>query len=417
MNQKNPDKDLNLKIIKEQGGTRYDPMHPDHLRYRMENGGNADRFVAAVEFHTLSYGHPSEGYGDRSPWAVDEHGKVMKLKHFAEYFGWHIENARKVKEEACASGRVREDEHGRFWLRGRVKVEHVKDADPNPEPADDLPAYIRDGLAKLTPERRADILSRYRVGREYFSRVKADAIARARRAQQEFEQKLFKEVDIEIKTCEPNPGKNGGRAASVELALSDVPDTIIRFVQNGTSDHVQGQNRTVYKVGQESTLVPAITATSRNGKEIALSERERERGKGLYVCKDLDLGFNETDKPTNSPPLSSSELKQAQVKAYLREYIRTIGRTPTTEEIQNVWLALGSASIEQLQTRVDTRRGQGYKIQGYGFFVRIAEDCAGSYKEWENTPLPKPATPATDKNARAVAQMIERRLKEKGKSS
>jgi hypothetical protein len=176
----------------------------------------------------------------------------------------------------------------------------------------------------------------------------------------------------------------------------------------------------VYKpagAAEISTLALAVTATSGNGKGIALSERERERGKGLYVCKDLDLGFNETDKPTNSPPLSSSELKQAQVKAYLREYIRTIGRTPTTEEIQNVWLALGSASIEQLQTRVDTRRGQGYKIQGYGFFVRIAEDCAGSYKEWENTPLPKPATPATDKNARAVAQMIERRLKEKGKSS
>jgi hypothetical protein len=360
------------------------------------------RLWAAVQFHTLASGHPSEGYGRRSPWAVDEHGSALKVGDFAKLLGWSEQFTRRMTEDVERSGRIRLDDTGRFLLRAKVNPPATKKKGKNQRAFKmaktvSLSPEIRKQIGFVPEGRRAAVERLCILAEIHFEhQAVADAMADAREKKRLTCRNILAHegVDWEI------PKRKNGHlpAVHVEIDLDAVPDELKDFIpvylkENSPVENtsVHGRSGALYEPPQKQDLALSAVASvgSRNGKRRAPLEIETDiQEKSLFVCNERTL--RDGDKQTNSSSKTKAEAKQAEIEAYLREFIRAIGRGPTTEEIQNVWLALGDASVAQLRTRVDARRGTGYPVKGYKFFEKIAEDCAAAAGDWESSPVPKP---------------------------
>jgi hypothetical protein len=158
-----------------------------------------------------------------------------------------------------------------------------------------------------------------------------------------------------------------------------------------------------------------VNTSTISARKLPLQNREeKEEEVGRFV------GVEEPEQPTHLPSSFSGE-KYGQVSAYLSEFLSFVHRPATDLEIGKVTQALGQAPVEQLAARVELRQGNGLQVTGYALFVGIAKECAKSGAAWSaataagrngngKTPL------RYDKNAAAVAMMIERRIKEKNES-
>jgi hypothetical protein len=99
--------------------------------------------------------------------------------------------------------------------------------------------------------------------------------------------------------------------------------------------------------------------------------------------------------PTTNDQLTDTDLSQRRQSFqdlfnYLKTFTRRIGVEPQLREVQAVQDHLAGASLEQFKTRVEQRLESGLRINSYGVFTKLAEDCARSREAWEAAPERRP---------------------------
>lgn len=100
----------------------FSPMPPKHHRFYIGDGETArNRLMAWIWEHTITLGHPTDGYGPRSPFCVGKDGKPLTIDDAATYFKWDDAFARKTLRQIVAQGRVRSDKKRRIWIIGEVR--------------------------------------------------------------------------------------------------------------------------------------------------------------------------------------------------------------------------------------------------------------------------------------------------------
>jgi hypothetical protein len=229
-NGEHPNAELMRLMGSKKGG---DPIPPDQYLCFLTSKDPRQRALAWVRSKTIRHKH-------RSPFCVDEQGKVITLSHMALDFGWDLGFASRIMSQLEAMKLVAKDGLGRICLCGEVPdLIDQRELDPL-DCTVNLPPYIQLQINNLTPVRRAAFERKWKAFSDFTEAVKRDAIAAARSASAPFESRLFAEFDLRKK-----PGKksrNGDQPMFVQLTLLAEPD----YDEQSTDDSVQPPDANSY---------------------------------------------------------------------------------------------------------------------------------------------------------------------------
>lgn len=295
---------LNQKLMKKIGAKSSSPMPPEqHAFFLTDSQTDVNRFVAWVWEGTIKVGHPTKGFGPRSPYCVDEKGKPLRVEDAADYFGWEPAYARRMQRRAKAQGRIRTDDHRRIWLCGEVvPCEVPEDPDEAEKPGVDdrqqkdctryVPAYI---LLK-TSNWEKDKLARFRREEgalaDVYDRRLADAATQLRAIRDQQQDTRWQAYKLPPRRkIDAAKKKNPAGPLTVQLTLLDVtgedaanPPYPVQSSENERT--VQSQNAA--PVQSSYPLVPTENYQTTTGAGVAARVKEhvvvvdqlRERGIG-----------------------------------------------------------------------------------------------------------------------------------------
>lgn len=164
-----------VQLMREMGSTKgFDPIPPDqYLTLRDSRYPPEQRLLWWMASKTIRYGH-------RSPYAVDELGKELRINHAEAELGIDPGNLRRAWRELEAEGRVR-TEGRRLYLNGSVTLPALKAKEKRSEVCTDLfPPYLVKKINRLPAERQKALLTEYAQESAAEKDVIKEAVAAAR---------------------------------------------------------------------------------------------------------------------------------------------------------------------------------------------------------------------------------------------
>src|ERR1035437_8242854 len=147
-------KELMLQMGSKNG--RFDPCAPEWYMRLSASKDPVERIMGWMQYHTVRF-------PIRSPYACDQDGNPLTLKHLAADYNWSTRMAQKYWMRATAKHYVKKVE-GKLYLRADFKVKglivdedgsstNVVSIDPTEAYMDSLAPYLREQVAKLPAAR------------------------------------------------------------------------------------------------------------------------------------------------------------------------------------------------------------------------------------------------------------------------
>ena len=170
-----PNRSSVQQLMHDMGARSFDPMPPDqYLSYLDRRYSPAQRLWAWLLAKTIRRGH-------RSPYAVDERGNDLYLKHAAAELQMDPGNARHAWRQLENEGRAKV-EGRRLCLCGTVKPKADFPANKKRSGVctSTFPPYIANQINKLNPEVKAEFFARYEQEDKRQSAFTADLVAGVR---------------------------------------------------------------------------------------------------------------------------------------------------------------------------------------------------------------------------------------------
>jgi len=265
---------VNQKLMKAIGAKSSSPMPPAQHRFFLNEGEtDVNRFVAWVWEGTIEVGHPTKGFGPRSPFRVDDKGKAKRVEDAADYFGWDHAYARRILRRAKAQGRVKTDDRRRIWLCGEVipceVPEEPDEADSGPDPGVDtrqqkdctryVPAYI---LLKTQNWPKAK-LERFRREEgalaDLYDRRLADAAAQLRAIRDQEQDTRWKQYALpERRKIDPEKKKKPAGPVTVQLKLIEVTGEEMANEKNSVQSSENGRTVQSENAASVQTSYPLV---------------------------------------------------------------------------------------------------------------------------------------------------------------
>jgi len=151
----------------------FDPIPPDqYLTYQDPRYPPDVREWAWMLSKTIRHGY-------RSPYAVDERGKELRLEDMARDLGMDAGNARHYWRKLELDGRVRKDGR-RLCVNGSFELP-LEAKEKRSEVCTNLfPPYILKQIKRLAPERQAALFERYGEQQKLETKLLAEAVAGVR---------------------------------------------------------------------------------------------------------------------------------------------------------------------------------------------------------------------------------------------
>jgi hypothetical protein len=237
----------NDQLMKKMGSKRgFDPCPPDQHEWPRK----VDKVVRVTHdvivlwswlaAHTIGLGH-------RSPYAVDKDGHARYIEDAARDLEWDEGNCRRAWRQGEAlnlwrNGAGKQSRH--LYFNGEVKpIEDdslfIKAGGEGKHCTDLLPAYILNGINKLSPEKGRKVRAEYEAEIRFRQSVLADLTATARLVFTQREDTLLARYGIkkirEVQEPKKARAKENGREARVQMLLPEVE----RFIQAAEQHLVQ----------------------------------------------------------------------------------------------------------------------------------------------------------------------------------
>jgi hypothetical protein len=159
-----------------------DPFPPDqYLTFQDARYEPDRRLWAWLLASTIRFGRGNSArYGRRSPFAVSETGKPLRLQDAAVDLKMHLSNLMKAWKVIAGEGRARRDDEGRLWIEGEITLPVISEGKAKKVCTNLFPPYILKQINKLAPERRAELLAEHQADIALQERVQAEFVAGVR---------------------------------------------------------------------------------------------------------------------------------------------------------------------------------------------------------------------------------------------
>ena len=397
----------------------FDPMPPTQHTWFLDVGESmTSRAIAWVWAKTI---RPGKGHR-RSPFARDERG-ALTISHAAVDLGWVLPNTSAVFKRLEEQGRLRRDEKGRIWLRGDVpNPRRTKDEDSGSDQqhadSDDdalqekevictehlprsLVTYFQRHPKNETQKWAAD----YQRLQEYRKKIEADAIAAARAAGQDLEERFFAAIGFEQPRTVGRP-RLERREPAVQLSLLALPELYVHITPSGDADHSV----------QKGEMPSVQNEKGSEHKTASLLNRETEN-------TEVSEGSPLTQTPTQTFPE-----RETQNSPVLETVERLLGkRLAPKDPLRDHFLDLaGAVQIPErsvcrfLDDKWEEKRASNYPIRNagalYGFatedlptWIRQHGRAIESARKWEASAKRERTQPADSEPL--SAEEIRERLK------
>lgn len=238
-----------LDLVQAQGAARhegYNPIAPRSHRWMMDYSKPEDvRVIGWALWRTIDRdpnGKTGPAKRKRTIWAHDARG-CLTLKHLAEDLGMEMPNASAAVCRLEESGHVRRNDKGHIMPRGDMPdARRIKEEiDEGEEKAadictDNLPSDFSLYLQQFDETERHSRVAEYLKLKEYRKRLEADAIALARDAGDELEQKYFEAIGFK-RPARQGRRKNDRSDCAVQLSLLQPPQLSVQITANGSNGH------------------------------------------------------------------------------------------------------------------------------------------------------------------------------------
>jgi hypothetical protein len=225
----------NTELMKQMGSDNgaWDPEPPDQWRYQMLHGETPQaRLIGWVKAHTVAMGH-------QTPYATDEHGQPLTIKHVIADLDWNRKHAEHTLREAVKAGLIQWDagpkRTGQIILSALVPSVHLTDfkqsrsedgvCTDSKSPLLRLAPYIREQIEHLPADTRKRFEQWY--AKEYTPwklKAEADAMDAVRRRTEQVQFSALAALQVKVKQ-----GKKRRPAAETVVAVEI--QTTPEFVQ------------------------------------------------------------------------------------------------------------------------------------------------------------------------------------------
>jgi hypothetical protein len=332
-----------------QGGN-WNPEAAEHWRWQLLNGEGPERLLAWVKLNTI---------GHQSPFAVDEHGRVLRIESAAADLGLAIQTCKNYCSQLQSEGRIRLKK-ARMYYRADVPETAPRPSEGDEESDEEyfvqstFPAYLIDFYRKQSPEKRATMVAQMKAFRSWHHEVMAEGVAGLRAEISRVEITLHQSwgaTKISLVKSEPADRK------WTQLALIAAPD----FVQSTSTKNLS------------SAAYTAENGSVQNGASLLPSDGDRDKPI-KSVGQSTAAAQIEDDRPTDAGRLES-EIKAALQKEW-GKLLPLDSPTPTL--IRKIAAALRGAPVAQLVERMRQRRSSA---TGYGFAAVLANDVGVAWME------------------------------------
>lgn len=252
--------DKNLALILEMGGDQsegYDPIPPAQylafLNKDLRITPSAQEMLAWLRKWTIR-----ARKGGRTPYAADGPNRPLRLKDAGEELKWQPPQVSKVWGALEDAGLVRKDEKDRLFLCGKVTPRrklHAADLEDENEYegmtehekfcCEMLPHYAWRQFRRLPPELRRRAAVEYWEMDVFYRRVKAEAMAGARDAEEEAKENLLRAYGVSMRRHDRKAPKTAEapRNPVVKVQVIGKPELT---VQNFSAASVQATNDELY---------------------------------------------------------------------------------------------------------------------------------------------------------------------------
>jgi len=308
-----------MELMLAMGSTKgFDPIPPEqYLTLRDKRYPPEQRLLWWLASKTIRHGH-------RSPYAVDDQGKELRLKHAAGELNMERGNVRRAWRHLEADGRVH-TEGRRLYLNGAVKLP-AETKEKRSEVCTDLfPPYLMKQIKNLPPERQNELLTRYEQETAIEAKVLAEAVAAVRSIFDQRKDSILSEF-----------GVKKIREQKRREAESQLVPVLAEFIQRS----VQTRASPPVRVG--TTPENGFVRTSAS---LLCSEEDREEKRAVEFVRDLDIhkgessssltleerNTNDDDRPftqkTEAPSRPPSAVQEGQQK-------QNIGPSPKNPSVE-----------------------------------------------------------------------------------
>src|ERR1035437_7707186 len=212
-------KELMLQMGSKNG--RFDPCAPEWYMRLSASKDPVEQIMGWMQYHTVRF-------PIRSPYACDQDGNPLTLKHLAADYNWSTRMAQKYWMRATAKHYVKKVE-GKLYLRADFKVKglivdedgsstNVVSIDPTEAYMDSLAPYLREQVAKLPAGRITELATRWTSWDKARKDVEADAMQAARERMKPYETALYGEYKVTVKSLPARQDKRA-KAANVHVTM------------------------------------------------------------------------------------------------------------------------------------------------------------------------------------------------------
>lgn len=205
-----------------------DPIPPEqYLTFLNPDDPPLQQLLAWVRSKTIRLGH-------RSPFCVDRDGHALTIADLCKDRGWDRSNAVKYWREAEIRGLVRR-EGDKLFLCGKVEPEQSPLPLPPPkqvEPKTGIAARLTSEqfelFRKWNKEKRDSFQATLAEADAYAKKLQAEAIAAARSASEELEDRIFAAHDLPKKRI----AKRRPAPEALRVEIQSAPESLWHFVQS-----------------------------------------------------------------------------------------------------------------------------------------------------------------------------------------
>src|ERR1035437_3911565 len=212
-------KELMLQMGSKNG--RFDPCAPEWYMRLSASKDPVERIMGWMQYHTVRF-------PIRSPYACDQDGNPLTLKHLAADYNWSTRMAQKYWMRATAKHYVKKVEN-KLYLRADFKVKglivdedgsstNVVSIDPTDAYMDSLAPYLREQVAKLPAARITELATRWTAWDNARKDVEADAMQAAREKMKPYETALYGEYKVNLKSLAERQQKRA-KSANVHVTM------------------------------------------------------------------------------------------------------------------------------------------------------------------------------------------------------
>jgi hypothetical protein len=378
----------NQQIMKACGSTsgRYDPESPEQTLYVLRNGEGEEKALAWVKTKTV--------FMSRSPYCVNEQGKVLWFDSMAAENGWSLKTAQNYGYRLNAQGRIRL-KGKQIWYRADVpqSAPQSKDSDQPSESADrrfdfvhgQISPYAVEFIKSLPGQKQVSARSTMEAFLRWRRKFFAEGEASLRAIAEQVEDNTYLTIGLPKKRL---PKRRPANTEYVQMSLKLVPDFVQSHNGNGTHESVQTAESTSYKPENRSvqTSVSLLSSDTDSDKGSSSSLRSssavvnKEQRAGGPV-----RGYEEPKKtePARPPNDDLSEALWNRGYGHLLE---------DPDAIKRLRAELGDTPLDLYFRLVDERIKRANKGEqiGFGILLKKATQARGTW-EREKAKTPPPA--------------------------